>query len=150
MAIRAMNLIGYPEEAMGFFHFVRDTIESRGRLDLMVAVDGADVPQEVLLTHLAGYGGSGPVRIGNAARDQLQLDIYGELMDSVYIYNKHCEPISHDLWTNLVRLTDWVCENWTLKDEGIWEIRLTSVFRVRRRRRSCPSLMWPCSAWRRR
>ena len=63
------------------------------------------------------------MRIGNGAYDQLQLDIYGELMDSIYIYNKWGEPISYDLWRNLVRLINWVCDNWQRQDEGIWEVR---------------------------
>ena len=64
-----------------------------------------------------------PVRIGNRAYCQLQLDIYGELMDAVYLYNKYGELISYDLWQNLTRLLDWVCDHWRLKDEGIWETR---------------------------
>ncbi len=72
---------------------------------------------------MAGYRGSQPVRIGNQASNQLQLDIYGELMDSVYISNKFAEPISYDFWCNLSRLIDWVCEHWRLPDEGIWEVR---------------------------
>jgi GH15 family glucan-1,4-alpha-glucosidase len=63
------------------------------------------------------------VRIGNGAYDQLQLDIYGELMDSVYLYNKYGAPISHDLWNNLVRLVNWVADHWQLPDEGVWEVR---------------------------
>ena len=63
------------------------------------------------------------MRIGNGAYDQLQLDIYGELMDAVYLYNKYGEPIPHDLWENLVRLVDYVTEHWQLPDEGIWEVR---------------------------
>jgi GH15 family glucan-1,4-alpha-glucosidase len=63
------------------------------------------------------------VRIGNGAHDQLQLDIYGELMDCVYIYNKYAEPISYDLWRSLRRLVDWVCAHWHEADEGIWEVR---------------------------
>jgi len=63
------------------------------------------------------------VRIGNAASDQLQLDIYGELMDSIYIYDRHGQPISHDFWKSLVTLTEWVCKNWRKADEGIWEVR---------------------------
>ncbi|MFP3854947.1 MAG: glycoside hydrolase family 15 protein, partial [Anaerolineales bacterium] len=70
-----------------------------------------------------GYRGSSPVRIGNAAHKQLQLDIYGELLDSVYLYNKYGDMISHDLWEDLVRLVNWVCENWHRPDEGIWEVR---------------------------
>lgn len=67
--------------------------------------------------------GSRPVRVGNAATRQLQLDIYGELVDSVYLYNKHGEPISHHAWENLRRIIEWVCEHWDQVDEGIWETR---------------------------
>ena len=58
------------------------------------------------------------MRIGNGAADQLQLDIYGELVDSVYLYNKYGDPISHDAWMNLTRIVNWVCENWDQPDEG--------------------------------
>ena len=63
------------------------------------------------------------MRIGNGAHKQLQLDIYGELMDSVYLYNKYGAPISYDLWRHLRRLVDWVCDNWRRQDEGLWEVR---------------------------
>ena len=63
------------------------------------------------------------MRIGNAAANQRQLDIYGELMDAVYLCNKYCAPISYDFWTHLRAIVDWVCENWDLPDEGIWEVR---------------------------
>jgi GH15 family glucan-1,4-alpha-glucosidase len=63
------------------------------------------------------------VRIGNGADSQLQLDIYGELMDSVFIYDQHDEPISYDFWMNLTTLVEWVCANWRKPDEGIWEVR---------------------------
>jgi len=79
--------------------------------------------EEQVLEHLQGYKSSGPVRVGNAAYKQLQLDIYGELMDSVYLYNKYGSTISYDLWQKLHRIIDWVCENWSSKDEGIWEFR---------------------------
>ena len=62
------------------------------------------------------------MRIGNGAHDQLQLDVYGELMDAVYLSNK-VEPISWDLWSNLRRLLDWLADNWRQPDEGIWEVR---------------------------
>ena len=67
---------------------------------------------------LDGYRGSRPVRLGNGAYDQLQLDIYGELMDAVYLYNKHGSPISYDLWTHLRALINWVWHNWQNEDEG--------------------------------
>ena len=81
-----------------------------------------DLPEESL-PHLEGYRGSRPVRIGNGAAGQLQLDIYGELLDSVYLYNKYGEPISYGLWRNMVHLVDWVCRHWHEPDEGIWEVR---------------------------
>ena len=94
-----------------------------GSLQVLYGIDGShDLPEEVF-RHLEGYCGSKPVRIGNAARNQLQLDVYGELMDSVYLYNKYASPISYDLWRSLRRLVDWVCEHWELADEGIWEVR---------------------------
>jgi GH15 family glucan-1,4-alpha-glucosidase len=63
------------------------------------------------------------VRIGNGAYEQLQLDIYGEMMDSVYLFNKYGVPISYDLWVELRRIVDWVSCNWRRDDEGIWETR---------------------------
>jgi len=78
---------------------------------------------EEVLSHLDGYRGSRPVRIGNGAEEQFQLDIYGELMDSVYLFNKYGEPVSYDIWLSLRRLVDWVCDNWHRKDAGIWELR---------------------------
>ena len=89
----------------------------------MYGIDGRHHLSEETLPHFEGYRRSSPVRIGNGAYDQLQLDIYGELMDAVYLYNKYGEPIHHDLWMNLVRLINWVCANWQRKDEGIWEVR---------------------------
>jgi GH15 family glucan-1,4-alpha-glucosidase len=89
----------------------------------MYGLHGEHELAEVTLDHLEGYRGSRPVRIGNAASNQLQLDIYGELMDSVYLYNKYGAPISWDLWVELSELVDWVCANWRRPDDGIWETR---------------------------
>jgi GH15 family glucan-1,4-alpha-glucosidase len=86
-------------------------------------IDGRHTLTEEILDHLEGYKGSHPIRIGNAAYKQLQLDIYGELMDSVYLYNKYGTPISYDLWTYLRQLVNWVCDNWQRQDDGIWEVR---------------------------
>jgi len=94
-----------------------------GSLQIMYGHDGRKVLTEETLPNLAGYQGSTPVRIGNGAYDQLQLDIYGELMDAVYLYNKYGQAIPYGLWVNLVRLVDWVCDHWQLPDEGVWEVR---------------------------
>ena len=84
----------------------------------MYGIDGRQDLREVTLDHLDGRG-SRPVRLGNGAYDQLQLDIYGELMDAVYLYNKHGSPISYDLWTHLRALINWVCDNWQNEDEDL-------------------------------
>jgi GH15 family glucan-1,4-alpha-glucosidase len=120
--------IGFTEEAARF----RDWLGARwrdpdsagaGPLQLMYGIDGRSELTEETLGHLEGYRGSRPVRIGNGAYRQLQLDIYGELMDAVYLHNKYVAPIGYDSWTRLRRLVDWLCDNWTREDEGIWEVR---------------------------
>jgi len=92
-------------------------------LQTMYAIDGGTEIPEWTLDHLEGYRGSRPVRVGNAASGQLQLDIYGELIDSLYLYDKYAEPTSYDLWRRIAQLVDWVCEHWALPDEGVWEVR---------------------------
>jgi GH15 family glucan-1,4-alpha-glucosidase len=124
----ALMRIGFTEEAAAFFGWLKarwkeDRSSGDGPLQLMYGIDGRIALEEHELPHLEGYRGSRPVRIGNGAYDQLQLDIYGELMDSAYLFNKYGTPIGYDSWTNLRRLADWVCENWTRPDEGIWEVR---------------------------
>ena len=89
----------------------------------MYGIDGRSELPETTLPHWEGYRGSAPVRIGNAATDQRQLDIYGEMIDSVYLYNKYGEPVFSETWDNLRRIVDWLCEHWDQADEGIWETR---------------------------
>jgi GH15 family glucan-1,4-alpha-glucosidase len=124
--VYSLMRLGCLEEADAFMGWVHDRVSDLnpdGSLQIMYGIDGRKELTEEILPHLEGYMRSQPVRIGNGAYDQLQLDIYGELMDSVYLYNKYAEPIHHDLWSNLVRLIDWVCDNWQRPDEGIWEVR---------------------------
>jgi GH15 family glucan-1,4-alpha-glucosidase len=123
--VYAFMRIGFKQEAAAFMRWVeaRCAENGDGPLPLMFSLDGSRVPDEEELTHLSGYGGARPVRIGNAAADQLQLDIYGELMDSVYLSNKYVAPISYDFWRHLRRTVDWVCSHWNEPDEGIWEVR---------------------------
>jgi GH15 family glucan-1,4-alpha-glucosidase len=123
----ALLRIGFTEEAAQFMKWLEarcHELEPDGSLQIMYGIDGRHTLTEEFLTHLEGYKGSRPVRIGNGAYNQLQLDIYGELLDSVYLYNKYGSPISYDLWTYLRRLVNWVGDNWQRADEGIWEVRL--------------------------
>jgi GH15 family glucan-1,4-alpha-glucosidase len=120
--------IGFTEEAAGFFEWLKarwkeDKSSGDGPLQLMYGIDGESHLTEEELPHLEGYRGSRPVRIGNGAHSQLQLDIYGELMDSAYLFNKYGTPIGYDSWTDLRRMVNWVCDNWHSPDEGIWEVR---------------------------
>ncbi len=118
--------IGFTDEAAHFMNWIEHRcheLNPDGSLQIMYGIDGRHELTEETLTHLDGYKGSRPVRIGNGAYGQLQLDIYGELMDSVYLYNKYGAPISYDFWTHLRELTNWVCDNWWRADEGIWEVR---------------------------
>jgi GH15 family glucan-1,4-alpha-glucosidase len=125
-SLYGMMRLGYTDEAAAFMRWMMarcDELEPDGSLQIMYRVDGRRVTDEETLPHLEGYMGSRPVRIGNAAHTHLQLDIYGELMDCVYLYDKYGSPIGHDAWLNVVRLIDWVCEHWRERDESIWEVR---------------------------
>jgi len=125
-SIYALMRLGYHDEAKSFYRWLGDRAlhSSRGgQLKVMYALDGGKVPAETTLAHLAGYGGAAPVRIGNDAVTQLQLDIYGELMDSIYLSNKYGEAISHDRWVGVCRVIDYVARHWQEADAGIWEIR---------------------------
>ncbi len=118
--------IGFTDEAAHFMDWIQarcHELNPDGSLQIMYGIDGRHTLTEEILDHLEGYKGSRPVRVGNGAYNQLQLDIYGELMDSVYLFNKYGSPISYDLWTNLRQLINWVCDNWQRKDEGVWEVR---------------------------
>ena len=118
--------IGLTEEAGRFMEWLEARCaeaEEDGTLRIMYGIDGSHDLEEHTLDHLSGYMGSQPVRIGNGAADQLQLDIYGELMDAVYLSNKYQTPISYDFWTYLRKIINWVCDNWHRADEGIWEVR---------------------------
>jgi len=118
--------LGYTDEARHFISWIQQRsleIESASDLKLMYRVDGSTDLREIQLKHLEGYKKSAPVRIGNGAFSQFQLDIYGELVDTIYIYNKNAEPISYEFWKSLMKFIDFVAENWKEKDRGIWEVR---------------------------
>lgn len=122
----ALIRLGYTREAGSFSNWLQKRcvdIAKPGNLGLMYGIDGRKDLTEFTLDHLEGYRKSKPVRIGNAAFEQTQMDIYGELMDSIYLYNKYGEMISFDFWNALAGQLDWLCHNWHQSDHGIWEIR---------------------------
>ena len=124
--VYAFLRLGYRDEAQGFMRWLlrrASDLEPNGSLHPIYRIEGGHELPETTLDHLEGYRGSRPVRIGNAAVDQFQLDMYGALMDAVYLYNKYGAPISYALWTQLRRILDWLTEHWDSPDQGIWEVR---------------------------
>ena len=127
-SLYALLRLGFTQEAAAFMDWLNHRVSSErwertGPLNVLYGIDGRRELPEQLLDHLEGYRGSAPVRIGNDAAAQLQLDIYGELVDSIYLYNKYGKPISHDSWEDLSRIVEWVSDHWDQADEGIWETR---------------------------
>jgi GH15 family glucan-1,4-alpha-glucosidase len=121
----SLQILGFTSEAeafMGWLDARCHELKGDGALQPMYTIDGGHELPEFTLDHLEGYKQSSPVRVGNAAYKQKQLDIYGELMDAIYVYNQYNE-ISYDLWKNLRRLLNWLRNQWYEPDEGIWEVR---------------------------
>ncbi len=125
--VYALIRLGYTAEAEAFSGFIQERAKEKrsepGPLSVLYGIDGRHDLAEQTLDHLEGYCGSRPVRVGNAAAEHLQLDIYGELMDSVYLYDKYGAPISYEMWRTVERLLDWVSDNWQQPDQSIWEVR---------------------------
>lgn len=121
----AMLRIGFVDECRAFAGWLSqccvDLVSGQG-LHPVYRLDGTPPPAEVELDHLAGHRGSRPVRVGNAAYGQVQLDVLGEVMDAIYLFDR-VEPISWDLWQALQVQLDWLAEHWRDDDAGLWEIR---------------------------
>ena len=128
LSMHALAGLGYLEEAARFGVWMRDRATEQagsvsGPLKIMYRVDGTSDLVETNLDHFEGWRASRPVRIGNGAADQLQLDIYGEAIGALETGAGHGLPIAHQGWQALSRIMDWVCDNWDQPDEGIWETR---------------------------
>ncbi len=122
--IRALLELDYWDEAEDFLDWLLQTTRlTQPRLSIMYSVYGGKAPVERELTSLRGYRGSRPVRVGNAAREQLQLDVYGEVVDAAAQFAFHGGELDHDMRNALVGLGNFVTENWDQPDEGIWEPR---------------------------
>ncbi|HEY9225272.1 MAG TPA: glycoside hydrolase family 15 protein [Gemmatimonadaceae bacterium] len=122
----ALMRLGFIDESRVYSQWIRarmrDDVE-HGPLQVMYHADGGEELDEIVLESLSGYKGSRPVRIGNAAHAQLQLDIYGALMDAIYLSNKYDDGISYEGWHGVQRTLEWLTDNWRRPDEGIWEVR---------------------------
>jgi GH15 family glucan-1,4-alpha-glucosidase len=127
-SVYALLRMGFTEEAAAFSRWLRDRVQEKaggagGPLNIMYRVDGSSDLKEEILDHWEGYRGSKPVRIGNGAADQLQLDIYGEALDSIYFTNTHGLTPGHQGWLGLQEMVNWLTDNWDQPEEGIWETR---------------------------
>jgi pentatricopeptide repeat protein len=125
--VYALIRLGLKQEAISFMSWVeklyKSSSEPTGQLQLMYRIDGSTNLKEEELGHFQGYESSAPVRVGNAASEQLQMDIYGELLDAVALANRHITKISHDAWVEVRKTAEYVCDNWKTPDAGIWEFR---------------------------
>jgi GH15 family glucan-1,4-alpha-glucosidase len=126
-SVYALLGLGFTTEARAYLHWlnarVSDSVDREQPLRVMYRIDGSPDLEEEVLDHLEGYRGSRPVRIGNNAAAQLQLDIYGAAMDSLHHAESQGLHMSHEAWLNTVRLLDWLGDNWDQPEDGIWETR---------------------------
>ncbi|MGW7823171.1 glycoside hydrolase family 15 protein [Streptomyces puniciscabiei] len=129
-SVYALLGLGFTEEARAFIIWLSDRVKERagssgdtGPLNIMYKVDGSSELEEQILGHWEGYAGSAPVRIGNGAATQLQLDIYGEALDSIYFAHRHGFQVGHGGWTSMRADLDWLADHWDQAEEGIWETR---------------------------
>ncbi len=130
-ALYSFIRLGFFGEVQAYANWMRarfsDSLEAEigadGPVRVMYRANGGEDLEEQELDHLAGYKGSRPVRIGNGASRQRQLDIYGEMMDAIYLANKYSAGMPKDAWRKLIRLMDWLGANWKRPDRGIWEVR---------------------------
>ncbi|CAD6573528.1 MAG: hypothetical protein TREMPRED_000852 [Tremellales sp. Tagirdzhanova-0007] len=122
----ALIRLGFTEEANAFMDFILARLRERnsdGSLQIVYTIHGDKDLEEIELDHLEGHKGSKPVRIGNGAADHMQLDIYGELMDCIYLAQKYSKPLSWDSWLAIRQVVDFVCTQVDVPDLSIWEVR---------------------------
>jgi GH15 family glucan-1,4-alpha-glucosidase len=128
LTVHALASLGYLEETAAFGGWLRDRVrehagDGSGPLKIMYRVDGSSDLTEETLDHLEGWRRSRPVRLGNGAADQLQLDIYGEAADAIFTIDKAGFKMAYQGWQSFAEIIDWLCDNWDQPDEGVWETR---------------------------
>jgi GH15 family glucan-1,4-alpha-glucosidase len=121
-AMHAFLQLGFKNEAKRFLEWVKE-LSAKENLQLMFSIDGNRHLDEKCLDYLDGYKSSKPVRIGNEAHKQTQMDIYGELLETIYIFVKHGGDITYEYWKVIRQYIDLVIENWGEPDHSIWEVR---------------------------
>lgn len=121
----ALSILGCTEEAIKFFEFLENSVKwaESPELELMYTIHGQRVPEEYMLTHLNGYMNSKPVRVGNDAVNQFQLDLYGTTIDFIYFSTIHGIEMTDGMRRLTLRLILFIEEGWRKKDQGIWEMR---------------------------
>jgi len=126
LSVAALVRLGSHSEAMAFLDWVLGVIETRGdaeRLAPLFLVSGRHLPPEAEIADLAGYAGSRPVRVGNAAEGQVQLDVFGPIVDLVHLLHNKGAPLSTEHWRLVQSMVSAVSRRWSEADHGIWEIR---------------------------
>ncbi len=122
-ALWGLYTLGFDWEANDFFWFIADVAERGEDLQVMYGVDGRTSLDERVLDHLEGYDGARPVRVGNAAHSQRQHDVWGAVLDSVYIHTTSRDRLDERIWPILVRQVECAIDHWREPDRGIWEVR---------------------------
>jgi GH15 family glucan-1,4-alpha-glucosidase len=122
-ALWALYTLGFDWEANDYLYFIADAAEADDELQIMYTVDGGRVPKERVLSHLHGYQGARPVRTGNGAYGQKQHDVWGAVLDSVYLHTKSRDHLDERIWPILRRQVEAALANWRERDRGIWEVR---------------------------
>ena len=130
-ALRALHSLGFETEADDFLNFLGDVLEPRilnggaehAHMQVLYPVDGSANETEIELDHLTGYAASQPVRVGNAAYDQSQIDIYGAIVDCIFEHARSRDTLSERSWRIVVRSVESALEDWRAPDRGIWEVR---------------------------
>jgi GH15 family glucan-1,4-alpha-glucosidase len=122
-ALWGLYTLGFEWEANDYLYFIADVAERDEELQIMYGVDGERALEERVLTHLSGYEGAKPVRIGNGAYGQRQHDLWGAVLDSVFLHTKSRDHLDERIWPILVRQVEAAIEHWREKDRGIWEVR---------------------------
>ncbi len=122
-ALWAFHTLGFEWEANDFFHFVTDAAGSGDDLQIMYGIGGETSLEESVLDHLQGYEGARPVRIGNGAFDQRQHDVWGAVLETVFMHTRSRDNLDERVWPMLVKQVEAAIEHWREPDRGIWEVR---------------------------